>query len=57
MAKAPTRPPQESAQAPPGTDTREPTPFEKMTELARRIIRVPKSEVVEPKRKGKRSDA
>ena len=41
MAKAPTRAPQESAQAPP----REPTPFERMTELTRRILHVPKSEL------------
>jgi hypothetical protein len=45
MAQTPTRPPPEGAQAPPGNDAREPTPFEKMTELTRRLIRVPKSEL------------
>ena len=42
MAKEPTRPP---AQAPPRDDAREPTPFERMTELTRRLIHVPKSEL------------
>jgi hypothetical protein len=40
MAKETARPPQESAQAPP-----EPTPFEKMIELTRRLLHVPKSEL------------
>ena len=45
MAKAPTRSPPDGAQAPPGDDARDPTPFEKMTELTRRLVHVPKSEL------------
>jgi hypothetical protein len=45
MAETPTRAPKESAQAPPGDDAREPTPFEKMTELTRRLIHVRKDEL------------
>jgi hypothetical protein len=45
MAKAPTRPQQEGAQAPPGDDARDLTPFERMTELTRRLVHVPKSEL------------
>ena len=56
MAKVPARPPNEAAQSPPRDDTREPTPFERMTELTRRLIHVPKSELpnkgMPKKRKG-----
>lgn len=45
MAKVPTRPPEEAAQPPPRDDAREPTPFERMTELTRRLIHVPKDEL------------
>ena len=45
MAKTPTRLPPEGTQAPSRDDAREPTPFEKMTELTRRLIHVPKSEL------------
>jgi hypothetical protein len=50
MAKTSPRPPEEKAEAPP-----EPTPFERMTELTRRLIRVPKSELpkTEPKKRKK----
>lgn len=38
-------PPDEAAQAPPREDARTVTPFERMTELTRRPIHVPKSEI------------
>ena len=54
MAQKPTRSPQESAQAPPGTHPREPTPFEKMTELTRRLVHVRKDELPNKGKPGKR---
>jgi hypothetical protein len=57
MAKTPARQTEEAAQinaqvneggpAPPA----EPTPLERMTDLTRRVIAVPKSEVIKPKPK------
>lgn len=47
MAKTPERPPPQ--EAPKDTDTR--TPLERMTDLTRRIVHVPKSEIAQPKKK------
>jgi hypothetical protein len=51
MAKTPPRaPPQDEAQIDAEVNEGGPTPLERMTELTRRIVHVPKSEIAEPKR-------
>lgn len=51
MAKAETRPEAEPAKSSP---PREPTPLERMTDLTRRIVQVPKEEAVRPKKAKRR---
>lgn len=38
--------------APPIKESAEPTPLEKMADLTRRVVRVPKDDAVKPKRNG-----
>ena len=49
MAKAPERPPPKAEEETTPPDTR--TPLERMTDLTRRIVHVPKSEIAKPKSK------
>ena len=55
MAKTPRRPPpQDQAQIDAEINEGGPTPLERMTDLTRRIVQVPKSEIAKPKKRTRR---
>lgn len=53
MAKAPTRKETEAKATPPPSDDR--TPLERMTDLTRRVVNVPKEEAVASKQRPRRA--